>query len=75
MTRKQIEVHYLSDGQYFVNNNISFKILMLISDLCDYSDSYVLVKRTRSVEGIAHVNKRNKKLIFKNNASFRSWTL
>lgn len=48
---------------------------MLISDLCDYSDSYVLVKRTRSVEGIAHVNKRNKKLIFKNNASFRSWTL
>ena len=32
---------------------------MLISDLCDYSDAYI-------------VKGRNKKLLFKNNVSFRS---
>ena len=33
---------------------------MLISDLCDYSDAYIVVKG------------RNKNLLFKNNVSFRS---
>ena len=45
----------------------------LRSDLCSYSDAYIVVKRRISVvKGINDANKRNKKLIFKNNAPFRS---
>ena len=43
---------------------------MLISDLCDYSDAYVVVKETITVEGDNNAKKRNKKLTFKNNAPF-----
>ena len=39
---------------------------MLISDLYDYCDAYIVVK------GINDVSERNKKLTFKNNAPFRS---
>ena len=44
---------------------------MLRSDLCDYSDAYIVVKG-RSVTGTENANRRNKKLTFKNNAPFRS---
>ena len=50
--RKLIKVHELSGGQYCDNKNIRFKTPMLISDLCDYSDAYV-VKGTITVEGIS----------------------
>ena len=52
--------------------NIRFKTLMIRSDLCDYSDIYIVVKGTRTVKGYNDADKRNKKSIFKNNASFRS---
>ena len=42
------------------------------SDLCDYSDAYIVVKRKITVKGYDNANRRNKKLTFKNNASFRS---
>ena len=45
---------------------------MLRSDLCDYSDAYIVVKGRISVRGTNDANKRNKKLTFKNNAPFRS---
>ena len=45
---------------------------MLRSDLCDYSDAYIVLKGTITVEGDDHDKKRNKKLTFKNNAPFRS---
>ena len=45
---------------------------MLRSDLCDYSDAYIIVEGTISVIGINAVNRRNKKLTFKNNAPVRS---
>ena len=45
MTRKWIKVNYLSNGQYFVNKNIEFKTPVLRSDLYDYSDAYIVVKR------------------------------
>ena len=45
---------------------------MLRSDLCDYSDAYIVVKGTITVEGYNNANKRNKKLTFKNSAPFRS---
>ena len=45
---------------------------MLRSDLCDYSDAYIVVKGITSTKGTNNVNRRNKKLTFKNNAPFRS---
>ena len=49
--QKWIEVNNLSSGQYSVSKNIRLKTLMLISDLCDYSDVYIVVKGTITVEG------------------------
>ena len=45
---------------------------MLRSDLCDYSDAYIVLTGMISVTGINANNRRNKKLTFKNNAPFRS---
>ena len=42
VTKKWIELNDLSSGQYSVNRNMS----MLRSDLCDYSDAYIVVKGT-----------------------------
>ena len=44
---------------------------MLRPDLCNYSDAYIVVKGRITVEGDNDDKKRNKKLIFKNNAPFR----
>ena len=44
---------------------------MLRSDLCDYSDAYIIVKGRITVIGTVVANRRNKKLVFKNNALFR----
>ena len=51
---------------------LRFKILMLRSDLCNYSDAYIVVKGRITVEGDNDAKTRNKKLILKNNAPFRS---
>ena len=45
---------------------------MLRSDLCGYSDAYIVVKGRISVTGAENANRRNKKLTFKNNVPFRS---
>ena len=45
---------------------------MLRPDLCNYSHAYIVVKGRITVEGDNDDKKRNKKLIFKNNAPFRS---
>ena len=45
---------------------------MLRSDLCDYTNAYIVVKRRTTVEGDNNVKTIIIKLIFKNNASFRS---
>ena len=47
---------------------------MLISDLYDYSDAYIVVKGIISVPGTNANNIRNKKLTFKNNVPFISCT-
>ena len=36
-------------GTYYVNIQIKFKTPMLRSNLCDYSDSYILVSGTTTV--------------------------
>ena len=43
---------------------------MLRSDLCDFSDAYIVVKGDITVEGNNNANKHNKNLVFKNNAPF-----
>ena len=45
VTKKWIEVNYFSGSQYSVNKNITLKTPILRSDLCDYSDTYIVVKR------------------------------
>ena len=42
---------------------------MLRSDLCDFNDAYIVVKRNITLEG-DDANKRNKDLAFRNNAPF-----
>ena len=45
---------------------------MLRSDLCDYSDAYIVVKGIISVTGTNANDRRNKKLAFKNKVPIRS---
>ena len=72
VTKKWIKANDLSRGQYSINKNIKFKTSILRSDLCDYSDAYIVVERRIAAEGNSVVKTRNKKLIFKDNAPFRS---
>ena len=72
VTQKWIEVNDLQGGQYSANKNIKFKIPLLRSDLCNYSDVYVVAKGRTTVEAKSLNNRANKKVLFKNNAPFRS---
>ena len=69
-----VEVNDESRGTYNFNNQIKFKNTMLKSSLCDYSDAYILVKGTITVNNTAaadaNTNNTNKKVTFKNCASF-----
>ena len=73
-TRNWAEINDESRGVYNVNSQIKFKTAMLKSSLCDYSDAYILVKGTISVNNTAAagaaVNNNNNKVIFKNCAPF-----
>ena len=73
-TRNWIEINDESRGVYNVNSQIKFKTTMLKSSLCDYSDAFILVKGTISInntaaQGVA-ANYTDKKVIFKNCAPF-----
>ena len=72
-TRNWVEINDESRGTYNVNSQIKFKTIMLKSSLCDYSDAYILVKGTISVDDTAAddaINNNNRKVIFKNCAPF-----
>ena len=73
-TRIWIEINDESRGAYNVNSQITFKTTMLKPSLCDYSDAYILVKGTITVNNTAAqgaaANNTNKKAIFKNCAPF-----
>ena len=43
-TKKWIEVYDQSEKNYNVNKEIRIKTSMLRSDLCDFSDAYIVVK-------------------------------
>ena len=49
VTKKWTEVYDQSEGNYNVNKEIRFKTLMLRSDLCNYSDACIVVKRTNTI--------------------------
>ena len=44
VTKKWIEIYDQSEGNYNVNKEIKIKTSMLRSDLCDFSDTYIVVK-------------------------------
>ena len=69
VTKKWIEVYDQSEGNYNVNKEIRIKTSMLRSDLCDFSDAYIVVKGDITVTNPNNA-KRNKAVAFKNNAPF-----
>ena len=74
-TKKWIEVHDQSgnaENRYKPGKQIRFKTSMLRSDLCDYSDAYIVVKGDITVEGGHNRDRKNRFLAFKNNAPFIS---
>ena len=72
-TTDWVEINDESKGKYD-NSNIRFKTSMISSNLCDYSDPYILVKGTITVPNMAAagaaVNNTNKQLLFKRCAPF-----
>ena len=80
-TRNWVEINDESRGNY-ANCNIRFKTTMLRSNLCDYADSYILVKGTITITANAggrteaqllvarQQDERDKEVTFKNCAPF-----
>ena len=74
-TRNWVEINDESRGTY-TGNDIRFKTTMLRSNLCDYADSYILVKGTITITGAGddaaarRADERNKGVTFKNCAPF-----
>ena len=76
VTREYVRVNSLLDT-YNENKSIRFKTAMSRSNLCDYSDVYILVKGTIAVNGVVNgaendIVRRNRPLILKKNALFVS---
>ena len=77
VTKKWIEVYDQSEKNYSINKEIRIKTPMLRSDLCDFSDAYIVKGTITVTDPITDtvtitVNdaKRNKSVAFKNNAPF-----
>ena len=75
-TKNWVEINDESRGTYNVNSQIKFKTTMLKSSLCDYSDAYILVKGTITINGAGadaatrQADERDKCVAFKNCAPF-----
>ena len=74
-TRNWVEINDDSRGTY-TNSDIKFKSTMLKSNLCDYSDAYILVKGEIKITGAGdgaaarQDDERGKGVIFKNCTPF-----
>ena len=74
-TRNWVEINDESRGTY-TSNDIKFKTTILRSNLCDYTDAYILVKGTITITGDGdddaskRLDERNKGVIFKNCTPF-----
>ena len=73
-TKNWVEINDDARGTYNTNSQSKFKIWMLRSSLCDYSDAYILVKGTIPIAPApplaAQPNHNDKELVFKNCAPF-----
>ena len=65
------QINYLLNSQYSVKKNITFKPPILGSDMCDYSDTFIVVKGRTNVAG-TKIAKKKKNPNLKINYSFRS---
>ena len=73
ITNKWIEVHDQPGETYNTNKQIRFKTSMLKSNLCDYSDAYIIVKGIVTVSADERDrDKMNRQIILKNNSPFIS---
>ena len=71
VTREYVRVNSLLDT-YNENKSIRFKTPMLRSNLCDYSDAYILINGIITVAGNNPRDRQNRPVILKNNAPFVS---
>ena len=71
VTREYVRVNSLSNT-YNEHKSIRFKTNMLQSDLCDYSDAYILINGLITVAGNNPRDRQNRPVILKNNAPFVS---
>ena len=69
VTKKWIEVYDQSERNYDVNKEIRIKTSMLRSDLCGFSDAYIVVEGTITVVRLNNA-KRNNEVAFKSNGPF-----
>ena len=77
ITKKWIEVHDKSgtaEDRYKPRKQIRFKTSTLRSDLCDYSDAYIVLKG-KIIAATPDSDAYDKKLALKNNAPFISCIL
>ena len=71
-----VKINHELRGAYNVNSQIKFKTTMLKSSLCDYSDTYILVKGKITITGegddaaARQADKRDKGTAFKNCSPF-----
>ena len=72
ITKKWIEVRDQSGGACNTNKQMRFKTSMLRSDLCDYSDAYIVVKGDITVEGAQNRDRYNRNLFLRKTAPFIS---
>ena len=74
-TKNWVELHD-ELRRIYTSNDIKFKTTMLSSNLCDYADAYILVKRTITITGegddeaARQADERDKGVTFKNCAPF-----
>ena len=73
VTKKWIEVYAQSGINYDTNKEIRIKTPMLRTNLCDFSDAYIVVKGDITVTEPNNA-RRNKSVVFKNNAPFINCT-
>ena len=69
VTKKWIEVYDQLKRNYDFNKEVRIKSPMLRSDLCDFSDAYIVVKVDIAVTEPNNA-RRNKSVAIKNNAPF-----
>ena len=73
-TKNWVKINDEPRGTYNANSDIRFKTKMSNSSLCDFSDAYILVKKTIKVPNTtaayANVNNVGKKVIFRKCAPF-----